>query len=159
MIEIIEDYLPNKIQKEIWDYCLAVSYKTGVADTPYTSPSGITHDIEINSKIGKYLSSPLKKNPLTSSKNIYRININCFYPSENPYWHNDGEGVTCLYYPNLEYDNLSEGGETQFLLPSNDIRGILPRPNRMILFDGMIPHRATSFRTQIRYTIALKYEI
>ena len=87
---------------------------------------------------------------------LYRSYINCFIPGENPYWHLDGEGYTCLYYPNMEYNELNEGGETQFII-SNEIKGILPIPNRMVIFNGLIYHKATSFRNQHRYTIAIKF--
>ena len=158
MIELIENYLSQDSHNEIWDYCLNTSYKIGEKDNFDTPSTGIVHEIPLDSHICNILNSLLKKNFLLESKSIYRCYINCFSPNEDPYWHIDGEGITCLYYPNLEYSNLNEGGETQFLLKNNDIRGVLPRPNRMVLFDGMIQHRATSFRTQHRYTIALKYQ-
>ena len=81
--------------------------------------------------------------------------INCFVPGENPYYHIDGEGLTFLYYPNLDWD-VQQGGETQFYIDEN-IYGIIPKPNRMVVFDGMILHRATSFRNQHRFTVAIKY--
>ena len=56
----------------------------------------------------------------------------------------------------MEYNELNEGGETQFLI-SNEIKGILPIPNRMVIFNGLIYHKATSFRNQHRYTIAIKF--
>ena len=156
-IKIIEDYLTPQIHKQVWEYCLGAPYYVGETDNPDTPPTGVVHNISLDSSIYKILSSPLKENGLIDIKNIYRCYINCFASSENPYWHMDGEGITCLYYPNLEYGNLNEGGETQFLLPNNDIRGILPRPNRMVLFDGMIKHRATCFRSSFRYTLAMKF--
>ena len=158
MIELIEKYLPQHSHNEVWNYCLNARYKVGERDNQNTPSTGIVHEISLDSYICNILNSSLKKNSLLESKSIYRCYINCFSPNEDPYWHIDGEGITCLYYPNLEYSNLNEGGETQFLLKNNDIRGVLPRPNRMVLFDGMIQHRATSFRTQHRYTIALKYQ-
>lgn len=158
MIELIENYLPQHSHNEIWNYCLNVSYKLGEKDHAESLPIGAVHEISLDSYICDILSFPLKKNPLLKSKSIYRCYINCFSFNENPYWHEDGKCITCLYYPNLEYNDLNEGGETQFLLENNDIKGILPRPNRMVLFDGMITHRASSFRTKHRYTIALKYK-
>ena len=65
------------------------------------------------------------------------------------------EGITFLYYPNWEWE-LQEGGETQFYIDGN-ILGVPPVPNRLVVFDGMIQHRATSFRNKHRFTIAIKY--
>ena len=81
--------------------------------------------------------------------------VNCFAPSETPYFHTDGKGITFLYYPNLEW-NLQDGGETQFYVDGN-ILGVPPLPNRLVMFDGEIVHRATSFRDRYRFTVAIKY--
>ena len=78
-----------------------------------------------------------------------------FAPSETPYFHTDGEGITFLYYPNLEW-NLQDGGETQFYVDGN-ILGVPPAPNRLVMFDGEIVHRASSFRDRYRFTVAIKY--
>ena len=87
---------------------------------------------------------------------LYRMYINCFAPNENPYFHVDGEGYTFLYYCDNEEFDLNEGGETQFLV-DNDLMGVLPVPNRMVIFDGTIKHRATTYRSRHRFTIAIKY--
>ena len=34
---------------------------------------------------------------------------------------------------------------------------LLPKKNRLIVFDGVLQHRATSFRNYPRITVALKY--
>jgi Rps23 Pro-64 3,4-dihydroxylase Tpa1-like proline 4-hydroxylase len=98
----------------------------------------------------------LDKCPFLSEMKLYRMYINCFAPCENPYFHTDGKGLTFLYYINDDW-NLQDGGETQFYVDGN-IYGITPIPNRLVMFDGMIPHRATSFRNRHRFTIAIKYE-
>jgi len=51
---------------------------------------------------------------------------------------------------------LDEGGETQFY--QEEIKGIRPVAGRIVIFDSNILHKATSFRNQIRYTVALKYD-
>ena len=82
--------------------------------------------------------------------------VDSLQKQEFPYWHDDGECITLLYYPN-NVDSLDEGGETQFYI-ENKIIGIPYKPDRLITFDGRIPHKATAFRTQTRYTIAVKYK-
>ena len=82
-----------------------------------------------------------------------------FRPNEASHFHTDCKlenTYTGLYYANTEEWNYDEGGETQFLI-DDEIYGILPKPNRMILFDSRLLHKATPFRDRHRWTIALKY--
>ena len=82
--------------------------------------------------------------------------VNCFAPSENPYFHTDGDdGVTFLYYVNDRWE-LNDGGETQIIV-NDEIKGILPLPNRIVGFDASLLHRATSFRFKHRFTLAAKF--
>ena len=90
-----------------------------------------------------------------SNMKLYRMYINCFAPNENPYFHTDGEGLHFYIMRMIEW-NLQEGGETQFYVDEN-IYGVIPIPNRLVMFDGMILHRATSFRNDHRFTVAIKY--
>ena len=118
----------------------------------------MTHDIPETEFVYKLIAKTLyERAEFTRNMNLYRMYINHFAPSEGADFHNDGEGYTFLYYPHTEEYELDEGGETQFLLDGN-IFGIRAVPNRMAVFDGQIPHRATPFRTQHRFTIAIKYE-
>ena len=51
---------------------------------------------------------------------------------------------------------VHDGGETQFLI-DDEIKGVLPLPNRIIGFDANLLHRATSFRDNHRFTLAAKF--
>ena len=82
--------------------------------------------------------------------------INCFAPSENPYFHVDGDGLTFLYYLTNHKWRADDGGETQFLI-DDTIKGVLPISNRLVGFDGNILHRATPFRFDHRFTLAAKF--
>ena len=86
----------------------------------------------------------------------YRMYVNLFTPGEQPFWHRDGKtGLTFLYYPNLVWEpNFL--GETQFMI-EGEIRGIVPKPNRLVGFDANLLHRATTFRKDHRFTIAIKF--
>ena len=93
-----------------------------------------------------------------SEGELCEMYINCFAPSERPYFHTDGsDGITMLYYPQEKWEP-DDGGETQFYV-DGEIRGIVPQPNRLVYFDASILHRATSFRSVHRFTIAIKYGI
>jgi hypothetical protein len=155
---IIDNFLSQEDHYKIWEYCNRESYKPGEKDQSNLPPTGIVHEISIKSDINSIFTNILYSKVDILKKYVnYRSYINCFTPGENPYWHQDGKGYTCLYYPNIKYNELNEGGETQFLIDGPEIKGILPISNRMIIFNGLIYHRATSFRTQHRYTIAIKF--
>ncbi len=83
--------------------------------------------------------------------------VNCFAPCENPYFHTDGDkGMTFLYYANDRWE-LNDGGETQIVV-NDEIKGILPIPNRIVGFDANLVHRATTFRFKHRFTLAAKFK-
>ena len=145
-------------QKIIEQYCHDARYIYGEHDNPDSTVTGMTHDIPETEFVYKLIAKTLHdRAEFTRNMNLYRMYVNHFAPSEEANFHNDGEGYTFLYYPHTEEYDLDEGGETQFLLDGN-IFGIRAISNRMAVFDGQIPHRATPFRTQHRFTIAIKYE-
>lgn len=156
-LKIHDDFLPASSQQILWRYCQTAAYTVGERDTPETPATGIVHELPGEHMIGKLLLGPLQKLKELEGLRCYRAYINCFIPREQPYWHQDGQGITALYYPNLITPELDEGGETQLLI-DEDILGIRPIANRLALFDGSAHHRATSFRTQHRYTIAIKFK-
>lgn len=153
MIEIFDNFFEEEIHKDIFSYCQKALYSYGEVDYPWTPPVGmisqITKSHSLFQLFEKRLSSLTKFLP-------HRMYVNCFSPNENPYFHKDDDyGETVLYYPNLDWHH-DEHGETQFML-NNEIKGILPIPNRLIKFDATLLHRATCFRTKHRFTLAVKY--
>jgi len=157
-IKIIDNFFEEKLHKKIHYQCLNSVYIYGEADNRNTPPTGMVSNISDSDEMYKIFSSKiLEKFPEMVDRNLYRMYINCFAPSENPYFHVDGPsgGVTFLYYPNISW-NINDGGETQILI-DNQISGILPLPNRIIKFDAALLHKATTFRNTHRFTIAIKY--
>ena len=68
------------------------------------------------------------------------------------------------YVPDAtENDTVKTGGNnhafSDFRGNGDVINGYPPIPNRMILFDASLLHRATCFRSTHRFTIAIKYEL
>lgn len=161
-IEIIDNFLEEEYFKGVLEYCLHSSYTYGEWDMNDTPPTGMVHEIGKKEKIYKLLSSQIKKvYPQVRKLNLDRMYVNCFAPSENPYFHTDGDdGITVLYYVN-DHWVPNDGGETQILVKDsggiNEIKGILPVPNRIICFDAIFLHRATSFRSKHRFTLAAKF--
>lgn len=154
-IEIYDDFLSSDLQNFVWEYCIESSYTYGEYDTPETPPTGMVHEIEGNDIYKLFYEKT--KDLVPKNFNLYRMYVNCFAPSECPYFHTDGEGITFLYYPQHTWD-IDMGGETQFVI-DDEIKGIFPIPNRLVMFDGNILHRATTFRNRHRFTVAVKYSL
>lgn len=155
MIEIVDRFLSKEEFDYVLNYCESASYTYGEVDSYGLPPTGMVHQISEIEDIYKLFKSKTEK--LVSGIELYRMYINCFAPSENPYFHTDGDrsDITFLYYPTTRWE-LNDGGETQFLV-NNEIYGVTPVPNRMIYFDASVLHRATAFRNKHRFTIAIKY--
>jgi hypothetical protein len=158
MIDIKDKFLVKEDVDAVTFYCENASYVYGETDGYDLPPTGMIHEIEKRSSIYKLFESKTK--PLVNDNLfLYRMYINCFAPSEQPYFHKDGDpgDITFLYYVNKTW-NYQEGGETQFIV-NNEIYGVTPIPNRMVYFDASILHRATAFRNRHRFTIAIKYGV
>lgn len=156
-IQTSDNFFNKRDQNMIISYCNSCSYTYGEVDNQNTPPTGMVHNISESEKIYSLFESKLSAVPFIKGMELYRMYVNCFAPSENPYFHTDGEdGYTLLYYPQKDW-KLDDGGETQFII-DNNLYGILPEPNRMIMFEANIPHRATTFRDRYRFTVAIKYK-
>lgn len=157
VIKVFDNFLSEKDADYVLDYCSSAKYTYGERDNFDTPPVGMVSELSPKSSIYNLFQNVINNSiSEVRSYNLYRAYINCFAPSENPYFHTDGDtGFTLLYYPNKEWQQ-NDNGETQILL-NNQIVGVLPVPNRMLLFEASLLHRATSFRDKHRFTIALKY--
>jgi|TARA_R100000030_G_scaffold71811_1_gene55324 Rps23 Pro-64 3,4-dihydroxylase Tpa1-like proline 4-hydroxylase len=156
-IKYEDNFLSPEEFLEINQYCMDTEYRYGERDDDNLPPTGMINEIRAKEDFFGMLKKRLKeKEPMIKHMSFYRMYVNCFAPGENPYFHKDGRGITFLYYANMEWD-LQNGGETQFYIDGN-ILGVPAIPNRLVMFDGMIPHRATSFRNGHRFTIAIKYQ-
>lgn len=157
MIEIIDRFLSKEDFDYVLRYCENANYNYGEPDYYNLPPTGMISPIPETEVIHKLFKSKTERLISNINLHMHRMYINCFAPSENPYFHTDGDpgDITFLYYPNAIWE-LNDGGETQFLV-DNEIYGVTPVPNRMVYFDGSILHRATTFRNKHRFTIAVKY--
>jgi len=160
MIKIIDNFLKVEYYEKMINFSKNSTYHYGETDTKDTPETGMVHNFKLNSD--SFIVELFQKNlidlyPEIKKFYLERMYINCFAPSENPYFHIDAElGITCLYYPTKSWD-YDDGGETQFIL-NDEIKGVLPIPNRIVIFDSNILHKATSFRNKHRFTVALKYK-
>jgi len=156
-VEIINNFLDINDKNFVFKYCFTTSYTYGETDTATTPPTGMIHNINSDESIYNLFESKIRDAcDIVKGMNLYRMYINCFAPSENPYFHEDGDGLTFLYYVTNHKWGVNDGGETQFLI-DDTIKGVLPISNRLVGFDGNILHRATPFRDKHRFTLAVKF--
>jgi Rps23 Pro-64 3,4-dihydroxylase Tpa1-like proline 4-hydroxylase len=161
MIEVIDNFLTQEEFYFVIQYCNSALYGYGEADDINRPPVGLVHNIPTNEKIYELFVQKTKK--FASEHSLYRMYINCFAPSENPFFHTDSadvsidDEITFLYYVNESWD-IDDCGETQFFIDDR-IYGVAPIPNRLVYFNANILHRATSLRDRHRFTIALKYKM
>lgn len=156
-LNFVDNFLSKKEHEIVLEYCVNANYRVGEVDLVGLPPTGMIHEIPETEFVYKLFRKRITEGiDIVRDMKIYRAYVNCFCPGENPFFHDDGGGITFLYYPNVEW-NLQWGGETQFVI-DNNIQGVLPIPNRMVFFDGQIVHRATSFRDEHRFTVAIKFQ-
>ena len=155
-IKYDDNFLSQDNYKTVIDYCLNANYFYGESDDYGLPPTGMISKVNEDDNVYKIFRSSIESKCSFLDRSLfYRMYVNCFAPNEQAYFHQDGEGITFLYYATEEW-NLQNGGETQFYIDGNII-GVPPISNRLVMFDGMIQHRATSFRNHHRFTIAIKY--
>jgi hypothetical protein len=157
MLIVYNDVFTNDKNLELYKTILYNnSFTYGEADRNDTQPTGMVLNLSLDGVLFKEFYDAVTRNHFAvKDLEVQRAYINLFFPNENPYFHNDGNVITCLFYITPEYD-IDEGGETQFVIDDN-IVGIKAKPARLVVFDGKIVHRATSFRNYPRITVALKF--
>jgi len=163
-IEIIDNILSEKQKYEIFKYVKEAKYIFGIADSLDGKPSGLSHQDDLPDDFLKIINNdlfPRIKNWDLNKYYLCKTVVNLFIPGETPNFHKDLlDGITILYYCNLNYD-VDDGGETYFINMDDNttLTGIMPIPGRFVIFDGNILHRASSFNNKHRFTIALQYAL
>lgn len=157
-INVIDSFLTQREFERVVDYCHNARYAYGEVDQEGSPTTGMVHEIPETEFVYKLLRKTVfDRFPDVEKLKLDRMYVNCFAPREIPYFHTDGDtGYTLLYYVNESWQP-NDGGETQFLIDES-LYGVVPTPNRMVMFDASILHRATSFRDTHRFTVAIKYQ-
>lgn len=93
---------------------------------------------------------------------IFRIYANCNLHGDFQFAHEDGDGWTALYFVNSKWHE-DWGGE--LMLYPDDMQdlayAIIPKPGRMVIFDGMIRHRGgvpSKLCFDARFSLAIKFQ-
>lgn len=160
-IKIYDDVIPYEQVLTYYKRILKLPFYYGEVDdsTDETlEPVGLVHDFDATSTLyHEFFECLCKCDPRFKNATLKRAYINLFMKREWPYFHMDGNVDTCLFYIN-PIMTPNDGGETQFLLNDNTVFGVLPSPGRLVVFDGRIKHKATSFLNIPRLTLVLKYQ-
>lgn len=163
-VTVLDNFLSKEDHKGIYSLCRGVSYFVGGGDSKeYNEPSGMWYCLEKNNTVKEFFKSEIRKK-FQGFKEYKMVHsgINCFMPKEIPRFHTDGytgeKPFTILYYPNIEEYDINEGGCTEIVY-ENKIIGIQPKPNRILFIDSRLEHRATSFRSNIRYTVTFRFNL
>ena len=160
-IHIIDNWLKPHEHENVLMFCEQASYTYGEQDEQNVVPTGMISEITQKEHRSVYQFLYEKTQPLVPDLCLVRVYVNIFAPNEVPYFHTDADqGMTFLYYPQKEMWVPNFLGQTEFFV-NNKLYGsvsVAPAPNRLCYFDASILHRATSFRTTHRFTVALKYE-
>jgi len=165
MFRIYDNIFSEKQVETIHNEIINLSYKTGEVDRPGLPCTGYVSNLTEDNYCYKTIIKKINFTEFFKNKkyNVYRKYVNLFLPNENPYYHIDSNisnSYTILYYSLIEELNEDENGETLFFdAVEKKSFGIFPKKNRMIIFNSSTMHRATSFRTKDRYTIALKIKM
>ena len=165
MINVYDNFLSSEDHIKVHEYVKSCPYYYGQVDNVASghAPTGLTSGVDLDEEVAVMLDTFLrKKMDLPTLKRVY---VNMFGPNEISHFHIDDSlenTYTGLYYANVETWDHQAGGETQFLMVDSNGKnsqtyGILPIPNRMVLFDSRMTHKATPFHRRHRWTIALKY--
>jgi hypothetical protein len=170
LIETFDDFLPNDQFNRLHEEVTRLPYFYGERDSQWVAPAGLISDLN-NSKIHEYLYEQVKDLETLKGLVHERTYVNYFSRGEPTTYHDDNTSRTLLFYFNTTWQ-LDEGGETKFSIDPKLINGIecsgsedypiilsiAPIPNRMVMFRGDLIHCATSFKSQGRFTLAMKFK-
>jgi len=144
-MDIKENFLTVDQYKQITDYIYNADYH-------YTSKDQVMYG-KLNQECLDFF--PKEINGLKYHHHV----INCYTPRSLAVFHvdtaEDEKANTLIYYPCPTY-NLDEGGTTEILI-DNQIIGVRPICNRVLVFDSSLMHRATPYRTYPRFSVGIIY--
>ena len=161
-IKVFDDFLPNRVCQDLFEKICEYPFYRTEKDFKGSNKTGLTHDLTHNHDIKNYILQSIKvKNVIDLEKyKIKEFYINLFLPNENPKLHIDSsnkQDITFLLYISPNKYNENEKGTTDFLF-GNFIFGVRYKQNRVITFPSTFLHKANSFLTEDRLSIAIKFE-
>ena len=162
ILETYDDIFDVDTVNLIYQEVCSLPYRFGEYDNPDKHPTGAVCELGQGSFAFHTIMNMLPAIFPLDEYHLYRSYVNCFIHGENPFFHQDTSSSndrTVLYYANpiVDYD-IDLGGCTDFLDTENTrLVSVFPLGGRLSIFDSSIYHRADSFRTGFRFTIAFKF--
>ena len=167
-VNVLDNVFDYQVQDQLYNVCRNSAYTIGWQDSediellnrPFFHCKGDVKSILVK-EIDLHIRNTSFGNKLTNYK-MFSSTINCSRPGETYYEHlHPGGNKVVLYYPNFNWKR-EWGGETMFYDNKNqDLKFACEyRPNRLIIFDGEIPHSVrapTYIADQYRFTMSFFY--
>tara|TARA_R100001463_G_scaffold12998_9_gene34818 strand:+ start:2370 stop:2888 length:519 start_codon:yes stop_codon:yes gene_type:complete len=168
-VKILEEVFDTNFQNELYGACRNASYNIGWNDTGDIELSNrpFFHSMgDLNAPIVKDTDLKIKSELLKEELMGFELSktvINCSRPGETYWEHTHNNSRVVLYYPNFKW-NREWGGESLFYDSKGKdlIFASEYKPNRMILFNGEIPHSVrapTYIADQYRFTMSFFYKL
>lgn len=160
--KIIDNFFSKDKHEFVLSKCRELPYFWGESEGESYPPTGMVSDVGENSSLYDLFVTTIKDSLEQYRERIpTNFYVNLFSPKELSYYHVDAQknftGTTLIYYPQMVYEK-DDGGETIFYdEDKNIIMGVPPIPNRLVIFNSKILHKATSFHSRHRFTVVLKY--
>jgi hypothetical protein len=94
---------------------------------------------------------------------LFQAHVNCHHFGDQRNAHIDnviGDGITSLYFANAHWPSEWQG-EITFYQDGEPRYVVVPKPGRLVIFDGGVVHRGgvpAKRCEEMRYTIALKFK-
>ena len=157
LIQVKDHCWSREQNRQLLQWAQSLEYRWGEADQPGGRPAGVVRDLVSDQTADLLIACARAQWPQLEQKAVVRSYVNLFMPGEQPQWHRDGAVWTVLAYVTEEREPRLGGG-TEFLdMEQKETRSVLPQPSRMVMFDGELWHRATSYPHRERFTVALKF--
>ena len=165
-IDVFDDILDEQSHRALWDFLVAPGWKYGAysdnaagapryyykhfagyssSGTEARDPAGIAEELRANFPPLYRMWRGIEQGILPGQW-LSRCYANAMPPGVSGGIHRDSfepAHLTLIYYPQLTW-TPEEGGETLFFDESETrvVGRLEPRPNRLAVFPGVIPHRA-----------------
>lgn len=165
LLEVYDDCFTYNERTEWYKFVKNSFFKSDGSDYDGTNKTQLysSYSIEDIASMG-FLNSPgfkkIDDEYQLLDRGIKQARVNLSPPSECATVHTDRDGLTLLYYANVEWD-LNWSGHTLFMddTLSEAEYTCLYKPGRVVLFDGSIPHMILSISPAVkthRYSFAIQ---
>jgi hypothetical protein len=167
-IDVFDDVFNMQFMADTYLYATMSNYRIGWGDTvdfndqvhKYLHASYTVEDINALGILDKLVDTPIAS--LVDGMQMTKAVMNMSVPSDSYFTHVHPESKVILYYVNTKWQD-GWFGDTMFYADNGkDIAFASPyTPNRVIVFDGQIPHALrpqSQTAPHYRFTLALIYD-